>query len=93
MAMGKPLVTTDVGSVNQYVEDGVSGYIVPVRDVDGLSDRVKRLLNDPSLRKRMGAAAREVAVAKLGVDAAAMKHAEIYRLALAAVGTGDQLAE
>ena len=93
MAMGKPLVTTDVGSVNQYVEDGVSGYIVPVRDVDGLSDRVGRLLNDPSLRKRMGAAAREVAVAKLGVDAAAMKHAEIYRRALAAVGTNDQLAE
>ena len=36
MAAGKPIVTTDVGSVSTYIKDGESGFIVPVNDHDQL---------------------------------------------------------
>lgn len=79
LAMAKPVVTTDVGSVSQYIQDGVSGFIVPVRDIDKLSQRAMQLAANKNLREKMGAEARRVAVEKLGIDAAAERHEKIYR--------------
>ena len=57
MACGVPVITTPhCGSV---VRDGVDGFIVPIRDAQALADRMQQLLEDRSLRSRMGAAARE----------------------------------
>lgn len=79
MSMGKPIVTTDVGSVSQYIEDGISGFIVPIKDPAALSEKVKILIENPALRKKMGEKARAVATAKLDVSKAAGKHAKFYR--------------
>jgi glycosyltransferase involved in cell wall biosynthesis len=55
LAAGLPVVTTpNSGSV---VRDGVDGYVVPVRDVDAIVDRLTRLI-DPVLRAEMGRNAR-----------------------------------
>lgn len=52
MASGLPVVTTpNAGSV---VRDGEDGFVVPVRDIDALRDRMERLYRDPDLRARMG---------------------------------------
>jgi len=59
MAAGLPMVVTRVGAVPDIVEDGVTGFIIEPGDVAALNDRIKRLLEDPALRARMGAAARE----------------------------------
>ena len=57
MACGVPVITTpNCGSV---VRDGIDGFIVPIRDAQALADRMQQLLEDRSLRARMGAAARE----------------------------------
>jgi glycosyltransferase involved in cell wall biosynthesis len=84
MAMERSVVSTDVGSVSQHIEDGVSGFIVPVGNKRALIERVELLLKDAALRERMGRAARAAAQGRLGVSPAAQKHAEIYRRALAA---------
>lgn len=78
LASGKPVVTTDVGSVNAYIRDGVSGYVVPVGDVEKLADRVLMLAASNEMRAAIGAAARGVAVERLDLKAAASKHAAIY---------------
>jgi len=78
MSMGKPIVTTDVGSVSQYIENGVTGFIVPIEDVEGLCEKIIMLIDDPDLRKRMGKKAMGVALTKLNIITAARKHAEIY---------------
>ena len=77
--MGKAIVTTDVGSVNQYIEDGISGFIVPVKDVDALCRKVEILLENSDLRIKMGVEARSVAKRYLDISIAAEKHATIYR--------------
>jgi glycosyltransferase involved in cell wall biosynthesis len=59
MAYGIAPVVTDCGGSPEVVVDGVSGIVVPVRDVPALAGALKRLHDDVALRRRMGAAARE----------------------------------
>ncbi len=57
MAAGLPcIVTPNTGSV---VRDGVDGFVVPIRDVAALADRLRRLYHDPMLARQMGENARE----------------------------------
>ena len=79
MAMAKPVVTTDAGSVRQYIEQGVSGFVVPVGDVDQLVTYTGTLIENEGLRESMGIAARRVAEHNLSTAAAAQQHASIYR--------------
>jgi len=55
-ACGKPVVTTDAGGLPEIVENGVTGFVVPVSDHVKLSEAIMRLLKDPGLRARMGKA-------------------------------------
>lgn len=56
LASGLPIVTTkNAGSV---ARDGQEGFIVPIRDVEALMDRIERLYRDRSLRAAMADAAR-----------------------------------
>lgn len=59
MAAGRPVVTTDAGHVRSIVDDGVEGYILPVGDVDQLSNRLAQLLSDRPLAAAMGARGRQ----------------------------------
>jgi glycosyltransferase involved in cell wall biosynthesis len=59
MASGLPVVATDVGDVAREVEDGLCGYVVPVRAPEQLAAALEKLLTDPDRRARMGSAARE----------------------------------
>jgi glycosyltransferase involved in cell wall biosynthesis len=63
MMLGKPVVVTRAGGTPEVVEDGGPGYLVPSRDPEALADRILRLLGDPDLSRRMGAAARTRAAA------------------------------
>jgi len=58
MSWGLPVVATDSGGLPTMIDDGTTGYVVPMRDSDALGERVEGLLNDEEKRKSMGAAAR-----------------------------------
>jgi glycosyltransferase involved in cell wall biosynthesis len=58
MALGRPAVATSVGGTPEVVSDGVDGLLVPPGDPDALAKGLARLLQDPELRARIGAAAR-----------------------------------
>ncbi len=58
MASRLPVIATRVGGVAELVEDGVSGFLVPPGDPATLAERLGRLLDDPELCRRMGAAGR-----------------------------------
>lgn len=59
MACGRPVVATAAGGLVDAIEDGVNGMLVPVGDVRLLRAALVRLIGDPLLRMRLGAAARE----------------------------------
>jgi glycosyltransferase involved in cell wall biosynthesis len=58
MAAGLPVIATDVGGTREVVEDGVTGYLLQPNDVEGLADRICRLVGDAALRREMGARGR-----------------------------------
>lgn len=58
MALGLPAVVTAVGGVPELVSDGVTGLVVPPGDAAALTRGLLRLLGDPRLAQRLGAAAR-----------------------------------
>lgn len=62
LAAGRAVVTTDVPGCRDAVTDGVEGLLVPPRDPDALARALRRLIEDPELRARLGAAGRERAV-------------------------------
>jgi glycosyltransferase involved in cell wall biosynthesis len=58
MSWGLPVIATPVGGIPQLVENEVSGLLVAPGDIDGLADRIGRLMADSALRERLGATAR-----------------------------------
>jgi glycosyltransferase involved in cell wall biosynthesis len=58
-ACGRALVSTRIPGVEDFVRDGLTGLLVPPGDPPALAAAIDRLLQDPALRGRMGAAGRE----------------------------------
>lgn len=82
MAYGRPVVATAVGGLRDAIEDGVDGLLVPPGDVGALRAAVERLLGDPELRARLGAAARAKAKRRWSEAAAGDALLAAYREAL-----------
>lgn len=59
MAHGLPCISTDEGGITDIIDDGVTGLIARKRDPADLAEKIGALLEDASLRRQMGAAARE----------------------------------
>ena len=58
MAVGLPVVVTDVGGMREAVDDGVTGYVVPPRDPGGVADALVAVARDPARGRTMGCAGR-----------------------------------
>ncbi|TET53619.1 MAG: glycosyltransferase family 1 protein [Anaerolineales bacterium] len=54
MACGTPVIASDVGGLATLVRNGRTGYRVPARDPAALAAKIKRLLTDEGLRRRIG---------------------------------------
>ena len=70
MASGLPVIIGDVGGIADIVENGVTGYRVPPGDTVALAEALERLLASAPVRREMGVAARERAVARFDSRAA-----------------------
>ncbi len=58
MACGCAVVATDCGGPRDMIEDGVNGFLVPVGDVDRITERIQLLLHDRAAREQIVANAR-----------------------------------
>ena len=76
MTCGRACVATDVGGVSEALGD--TGRLVPPRDPDAMAAACLELLGDTDLRGRLGAEARERALANFTVDRAIGTFGEVY---------------
>lgn len=67
MAMGRPIITTDVPGCRETVIDGVNGFMVPARDTDALAAAMQRFIDDQGLIASMGQRSRELAERRFDV--------------------------
>jgi D-inositol-3-phosphate glycosyltransferase len=54
MAMGTPVVASEVGGLAFLIQDGVNGFLVPSRDPEALAERIFTLLNDENCQRQLG---------------------------------------
>lgn len=74
-----PVVASRVGGVPEVVRDGEGGFLVEPDDIEELADAVNKLVNDPSLRKRMGETGRKWVEGNYDWRVNAKQMEEVYR--------------
>ncbi|MGR3302283.1 MAG: glycosyltransferase [Candidatus Scalindua sp.] len=78
MAMGRPIVATDIDGVREELEDGITGLLVPPENADSLAKSIIDLLIDKDKSFQMGINARRAAEEKFGVDIMRKKVEKVY---------------
>ena len=77
-AVGRPIVTTSSIGCKDVVDDGVNGFLIPIKDSEALARKLHILIEDKDLRIKMGKAAREKAEREFDIRDVVKKHLEIY---------------
>jgi glycosyltransferase involved in cell wall biosynthesis len=78
MALGKPVVATDVGGNRELVENGKTGFLVPLEDIEALAGAIVRLLQNPEMAYDMGQKAREKIVNQFGLERYINEYQNLY---------------
>jgi len=61
MRAGKPVIATDpVGAAYDMIKDGVNGFMVPEKDSDALYQKIKIIVSDTELARKMGEASKRI---------------------------------
>jgi D-inositol-3-phosphate glycosyltransferase len=79
MAMERPVVGFASGAQPEIITDGEDGLLVPAGDCDALAEALVRLLEDPPLRKRLGARARQTVIERFSPSRQAREMTAVYR--------------
>jgi glycosyltransferase involved in cell wall biosynthesis len=77
-AAARPIVATAVGGTPEIILDGKTGLLVPPADPGALAAAVDRLIGDPGLASRLGAAARERVAATFSMDRFVSEFGDLY---------------
>jgi len=83
MSQGLPVIATPVGCVPDLIRDGDNGLVVPARDANALARAVRRLMDAPEERQRIGGNG-AVTVSSMTWRRTAEQTIDVYRAALAA---------
>lgn len=75
---GRPIVTTDSPGCREIVKDGENGFLVPVRDSAALAVAVRKLVDDPHLRRRFGARGRELVIQRFSLEKVVADTLSVY---------------
>jgi glycosyltransferase involved in cell wall biosynthesis len=83
MACKVPVIASNAGGLPEVVEDGRTGFLLPIGDVDGMAAAALRLLGDEEMRLTFAAAARQRAVEQFSQDAVVARYKAIYERVVA----------
>jgi glycosyltransferase involved in cell wall biosynthesis len=78
LAAGRPIIATDVPGCREVVIPGETGFLVPPRDAPALADALARLIQDPVLRRRFGAAGRRLAEQEFATELVERATLDLY---------------
>ena len=82
MSCGLPVVASDLSGIPELVHDGVTGLLTEPGDTAGIAAALRRLHEDPVLRRRLGSAGRERILAAFDVERSAAQLAGHFGLAV-----------
>lgn len=79
-AIGRPIITTNSIGCKDTVKEGYNGFLIPIKDSHALAEKLKILIDDKTLRKRMGENSRRIAEKEFSIDKVITKHLEVYNM-------------
>jgi glycosyltransferase involved in cell wall biosynthesis len=82
LALGTPVVSTDVTGIPEVVADGRRGLLVPQRDPTALAGALERLLTDPALRLRLAETARRYMESEFDIHRNTQRRRAMFRAAV-----------
>ncbi|MEZ5330509.1 MAG: N-acetyl-alpha-D-glucosaminyl L-malate synthase BshA [Thermoanaerobaculia bacterium] len=77
-----PVIATRVGGLPEVVDEGRTGHLLPVGDVEGMAEAAARLLRDESVRGLYGAEGRRQAVERFSENDIVARYRDVYRRTL-----------
>jgi len=78
MACGKACIATDVPGSRDIIENGITGMLVPPEDPDALASAIRKLVENPDLRQRLGDAARKRIEEHYTIEKEVAAHEKLY---------------
>ncbi len=78
MSAGLPVVATRVEGVEEVVQPGIQGLLVPPQSADALAQAILQLANSPADRQRMGAAARQRVLESYTIDRMCEQYLKVF---------------
>jgi glycosyltransferase involved in cell wall biosynthesis len=78
MAAGKTVIVSSVEAIALTVIDGQTGFVVPSDNVEELAEALKKLIENPALRKEIGASSRKWVEEERSVDSLESRLREVY---------------
>lgn len=82
MAMGLPIVATDVAAIREQVHDGLNGYVRPYGDVAGMADACHTLWFNPHLRVSFGSESARIANNRYSEERMVSGYSDVYKSCL-----------
>ena len=79
MAASKPVVATNGGGVPEIIQDGVTGVLVPMKDVNRMTEAMSLLIEQPEMAARMGRLGHEHVIGKFTIQRTCRMLEHIYR--------------
>jgi glycosyltransferase involved in cell wall biosynthesis len=83
MSCGKPVIGCHGQGIDEVIEHGKNGWLIPVDGLEELAQALSALLSSPEMRASIGAAARDTILERLTLAHQAQRLSEIYRQAMA----------
>lgn len=83
MAMGTPIVATEIEGLKGILADGANCSTVPVSDPQAMATAIARLIDQPTIAEAQAKRAREVFEARFTIERSAARTVEVYRSAIA----------
>jgi glycosyltransferase involved in cell wall biosynthesis len=82
LASAKPIVVTRMGGMPEIIQDEISGYVIPHRDLDVLANRLTLLLEHTRLRRRLGETGRQIVEQHYTKEIMTREHLSVYNRVL-----------
>ncbi|MBN1901059.1 glycosyltransferase [Candidatus Sumerlaeota bacterium] len=79
MAVGVPVIATNVGGNPEAIEDGVTGFLTPPSDAGAIAEKALLILDNPQIAREIREKARQKVAESFTIDVTAKKTIELYR--------------
>jgi len=89
MALGKPILASNVGGIRELIEHEKTGLLFRADDVDDFCRQARRLMSDAGLRSELSAQARETALAEKDWKVLVRRYEDVYRFAISSHSHGN----